>query len=178
MTVLACRLFSLSTSPVFSPNRPAMALTVSPRTIVYSAGAVGWAGLKAAGMVVDTEDAGMTADVPCAAWAFIAAASVAGTARAGCSAAAGWASAKDDKTTAGSAAVVAAITGRLGLGCRWDERDIVMERILFSTAGAGGDAAVILDTTVTQVIRVTSVNNVNLSRIADYHKNRGIPGTG
>jgi hypothetical protein len=40
--------------------------------------------------------------------------------------------------------VVAAIIGRLGLGGCLGERDIVMERILFSTAGAGGDAAVIL----------------------------------
>jgi hypothetical protein len=63
---------------------------------------------------------------------------VAGTARAGFSATAGSATAKEDKTTAGSAAVVAAIIGRLGLGGRWGERDIVMEKILFSTAGAGG----------------------------------------
>jgi hypothetical protein len=68
----------------------------------------------------------------------MAAASVAGMARAGFSATAGSATAKEDKTTAGSAAVVAAIIGRLGLGGRWGERDIVMEKILFSTAGAGG----------------------------------------
>jgi hypothetical protein len=97
----------------------------------------------------------------------MAAARVAGMDRAGCSAAAGWARAKDDNTTAGSAAVVAASTGRLGLGGCLGERDIVMERILFSTAGADGDAADIPDTTVTQVITVTSVNNVNLSRIRD-----------
>jgi hypothetical protein len=39
-----------------------------------------------------------------------------------------------------------------------------MERILFSTAGAGGDAAV-SDTTVTAVNAVTNVVNENLSRI-------------
>jgi hypothetical protein len=119
-----------------------MALMVSPREIVYSAGAWGCAGLKAAGMAVETDEAGITAAVVVAACAFIAAASVAGIARTGCSAAAaGWASAKDDNTTAGSAAVVAASIGRLGLGGCFCERDIVMERILFSTAGArGGDA--------------------------------------
>jgi hypothetical protein len=42
-----------------------------------------------------------------------------------------------------------------------------MEKILFSTAGADGDAADIPDTTVTHVIAVMSVNNVNLSRIRD-----------
>src|SRR5215218_9871121 len=116
MMVLAWRLFSARMSPVFSPNLPAMALMVSPRAMVYSAGAAGCAGLKAAGMVVETDDAGMTAAVACAAWAFMAAARVAGTGRAGCWAAAGWARAKDDSTTAGSAAVVAAIIGRLGFG--------------------------------------------------------------
>src|ERR687893_7726 len=106
MMVLAFRLFSFRISPVFSPNLPAMALMVSPRAIVYSAGAAGRAGLKAVGMAVETDDAGMTAAVAwAAACAFMAAARVAGTARAGCSAAAGWASAKDDNTTAGSAAV-------------------------------------------------------------------------
>jgi hypothetical protein len=65
----------------------------------------------------------------------MAAASVAGTGRAGEWAAAGWARANDDKTTAGKAAVVTAIMGRFGLvGC-FGERDVVMERILFSTAG-------------------------------------------
>src|SRR5688572_3818616 len=145
MMVFACRLLSFSISPVFNPNLLAMALMVSPRAIVYSAGAAGCAGLKVVGMAVETDEAGVAAAVACAAaCAFIAAASVAGTARAGCSAAAGWARAKDDNTTAGSAAVVAAIIGRLGLGGCLGERDIVMERILFSTAGAGGDAAVIL----------------------------------
>jgi hypothetical protein len=61
----------------------------------------------------------------------MAAASVAGTARAGASAAAGWARAKDDKTTAGSAAVVTAIMGRLGRGVCFGERDVVMDGILF-----------------------------------------------
>jgi hypothetical protein len=65
----------------------------------------------------------------------MAAASVAGIARGRGSAVAGWARARDDRMTAGRAAVVAAIMGRLGLGgC--GERDIVMKGILFSTAGA------------------------------------------
>jgi hypothetical protein len=65
--------------------------------------------------------------------ACIAAARVAGTARGRGSAVAGWARARDDRTTAGRAAVVAAIKGILGLG-GWGERDVVMEGILFSTA--------------------------------------------
>jgi hypothetical protein len=117
-------------------------------------------------MAVETDDAGITAAAACAAWAFMAAARVPGMERTGCSAAAGWARARDDSTTAGSAAVVAASIGRLGLGGCLCERDIVMERILFSTAGAGGDAAV-SDTTVTAVNTVTNVVNENLSRIVD-----------
>jgi hypothetical protein len=37
----------------------------------------------------------------------------------------------DDRTTAGSAAVVTASMGRLGLGDCFGERDVVMEGILF-----------------------------------------------
>jgi hypothetical protein len=85
-------------------------------------------------MLVETEAAGMTGAVAADACAFMAAASVAGTAWAGAWAAAGWARASDDSTTAGSAAVVAAIIGRLGLGGCCGERDVVMEGILFSTA--------------------------------------------
>jgi hypothetical protein len=65
----------------------------------------------------------------------MAAARVAGTDRGRGSAWAGWARARDDRTTAGNAAVVAAIMGRLGLA-GWGERDVVMKGILFSTAGA------------------------------------------
>jgi len=89
---------------------------------------MGW---KAAGIVVETEAAGIRAALGSAAWAFIAAARVAGIARAGASAAAGWARANDDKTTTGSAAVVTAIMGRLCLEGCFGERDVVMERILF-----------------------------------------------
>jgi hypothetical protein len=103
--------------------------------MVYSAGAEDWAGRKAAGTVVETDAAGMTEAVAAAACAFMAADSVEGMARGRGSAVAGWARARDDRTTAGNAAVVAAIMGRLGLvGCL-GERDVVMERILFSTAG-------------------------------------------
>jgi hypothetical protein len=126
MRVFGWRLFSVRTSAVFRPNFRATPLMVSPREMVYSAGAEGCAGLNAAGMVVETDEAGITAAVACAACAFIAAARVAGIERAGCSAAAGWARAKDDNTTAGSAAVVAASTGRLGLGGCIGERDVVM----------------------------------------------------
>jgi hypothetical protein len=45
--------------------------------------------------------------------------------------------------------VVAAIIGRLGLGGCCGERDVVMERILFSTACAVGVACVIAATSVT-----------------------------
>jgi hypothetical protein len=102
--------------------------------MVYSAGTDGCAGRKADRMLVETEAAGMTGAVAADACAFMAAASVAGTAWAGAWAAAGWARASDDSTTAGSAAVVAAIIGRLGLGGCCGERDVVMEGILFSTA--------------------------------------------
>jgi hypothetical protein len=88
-------------------------------------------------MLVETEAAGMTAPEAPDTWAFMAAASVAGTVRTGATAAAGWARASDDRTTAGSAAVVAAIIGRLGLGGCCGERDVVMEGILFSTAVRG-----------------------------------------
>jgi hypothetical protein len=89
---------------------------------------MGW---KAAGTVVETEASGIRAAFASAAWAFIAAARVAGIARTGASAVAGWARANDDKTTAGSAAVVTAIMGRLCLGGCFRVRDVVMERILF-----------------------------------------------
>ncbi len=82
-------------------------------------------------MVVETEAAGMRAVFASTAWAFIAAASVAGMGRAGACATAGWARAMDDRTTAGSAAVVTASMGRLGLGDCFGERDVVMEGILF-----------------------------------------------
>src|SRR5919112_1556478 len=137
MIVLGWRLFSFRISPVFSPNLPAMALMVSPRAMEYSAGGAGCAGLKAAGMVVETDDAGMTAAVAWAACAFMAAARVAGTGRAGCWAAAGCARARDDNTTAGSAAVVAAIKGRLGFGGCFGERDIVMGRNPLLNCGRG-----------------------------------------
>ena len=108
-------------------NFPAMALMVSPRATVYSAGAEFCAGLKAAGIVVETDEAGMTVAVAlAAACAFIAAVRVAGSDLAGCWAVAGCARARDDRTTAGSAAVVAAIIGKLGLGGCFGERDIVM----------------------------------------------------
>ncbi|GAA1771024.1 hypothetical protein GCM10009712_18780 [Pseudarthrobacter sulfonivorans] len=82
----------------------------------------------------------MRAALTSAACAFMAAASVAGMDRAGASAAAGWARAKDDKTTAGSAAVVAAIMGRLGRGACFGERDVVMKGILFFNCRGTGDA--------------------------------------
>ncbi|MBT2532849.1 hypothetical protein J7E83_12085 [Arthrobacter sp. ISL-48] len=60
---------------------------------------------------------------------------------------------------------MAAIKGRLGLG-GWGERDVVMEGILFSTAGAVmrmRRCGLIIDTSVTEVIAVTDVIYVNLS---------------
>jgi hypothetical protein len=45
----------------------------------------------------------------------------------------GWARASEDKTTAGSAAVVAAITGMLMV--RFGERGVVMECVLISNSG-------------------------------------------
>ncbi len=75
----------------------------------------------------------------------MAAASVAGMARGRDSAAAGWAIAKEESTTAGSAAVVAAIIGRLGLGLGFGERDVVMGKILFSAANAAGLAGTYAD---------------------------------
>ncbi|WP_326968352.1 hypothetical protein [Arthrobacter sp. CG_A4] len=95
--------------------------------------------------------------------AFIAAASVAGMARGRDSAAAGWASAKEERMTAGSAAVVAAIIGRLGRGWGFGERDVVMGKILFSAVNAAGQADVTGVTSVTDVIAVTNVIHVNLS---------------
>src|SRR6476660_171871 len=138
MMVLACRLFSLRMSPVSRPNRPAIPLTVSPRTIVYSAGAAGCAGWNAAGMVVETTAAGMMAPAAFAsAWACIAAARLLGMFLTGCWAVAGSARANDDRTTAGSAAVVAAIMGRLGLGGCLRERDIVIGKNPLLNCGCG-----------------------------------------
>ena len=124
------------------PNRPAMALMVSPRAMVYSAGAATCAGRNAEGTVAGTEPEGMSAGAsPVAAWAWawawMAAASVAGRAR-GASAEAGSAIAREESTTAGRAAVVAASIGRLGLGLGFGERNVVMGKILFSAADAAG----------------------------------------
>src|SRR6478609_10673442 len=138
MMVLACRLFSFRMSPVASPKRPAIPLTVSPRTIVYSAGAAGCAGWNAAGMVVETTAAGITVPAAfAAACAFIAAARLLGMFRTGCWAVAGWARAKDDNTTAGSAAAVAAVIGRLGSGGWLGERDIVIGKNPLLNCGCG-----------------------------------------
>jgi hypothetical protein len=66
----------------------------------------------------------------------MAAASVAGIFRA-CGAGVamdGWAKASEDKTTAGSAAVVAAITGMLMV--RFGERGVVMKFVLISNSGS------------------------------------------
>lgn len=89
-------------------------------------------------MAAGTADAGMRFAVCAVACAFMAAASVAGILR-GCdagSALAGWAKAKEDKTTAGSAAVVAAITGMLMV--LFGERGVVMGFVLISAAGPEG----------------------------------------
>ena len=150
------------------PNLPAMPLIVSPRAIVYSAGADTLAGRKADGTAAGTEPAGITAepsDRAVCPWACacMAAARVAGMARERDSAAAGWAIAKEESTTAGSAAVVAAIIGRLGLAVGFGERDVVMGKILFSAANAAGLAGSTGVTSVTQVIAVTNVIYVNLS---------------
>jgi hypothetical protein len=93
----------------------------------------------------------------------MAAASVAGIARGRGSAAAGWAIANDDSTTAGRAAVVAAISGRPGLVLGFGERDVVMGKILFSAANAAGQAGVTGVTSVTKDTAVTNVIYVNLS---------------
>ena len=140
---------------------------VSPRAMVYSAGAAGCAGRREFGIDVDTDAAGMTPDFSAASWACIAAASVAGTVRGRDSAAAGWAMASEDRTTAGRAAVVAAITGRLGLEYCFGDRGVVMGMILFSAANAVGQAGVTNDTSVTKVRVDANVIYVNLSRIAD-----------
>jgi hypothetical protein len=89
--------------------------------------------------VTGTEAAGITAafrDVAASAfaWARTAAARVAGTERTRDSAAAGWAIAREESTTAGSAAVVAAISGRLRPGRSCGEREVVIGKILFSAA--------------------------------------------
>jgi hypothetical protein len=73
------------------------------------------------------------------------------------SAAAGWAIAREERTTAGRAAVVAAIIGRLGLAVVFGERDVVMGKVLFSAANAAGLAGITRVNSVTQVITVTNV---------------------
>jgi hypothetical protein len=135
---------------------------------VYSAGADTWAGRKADGTDAGTEVEGINAEpsvravCPCAC-ACMAAARVAGMARVRDSAAAGWAIASDDRTTAGRAAVVAAIIGRLDRVVGFGERDVVMGKVLFSAANAAGLAGNTGVTSVTQVIAVTNVIHVNLS---------------
>ncbi|BCW58354.1 hypothetical protein StoSoilB20_17010 [Arthrobacter sp. StoSoilB20] len=93
-------------------------------------------GRRAAGNVAATACAGMTLPA-LTACAFIAAASVAGTLRGWGAGEAmdGWARASEDKTTAGSAAVVAAMTGMLMV--RFGERGVVMKSVLISTAVVG-----------------------------------------
>jgi hypothetical protein len=93
----------------------------------------------------------------------MAAASVAGMLRGRGSAAAGWASASEERTTAGRAAVVAAINGRLCREFGFGERDVVMGKILISAAKAAGRAGDTTDTSVTEVVPVTTVISVNLS---------------
>jgi hypothetical protein len=82
---------------------------------------------------------------------------------------AGWAKASEDKTTAGSAAVVAAITGMLMV--RFGERGVVMECVLISAAGIVCVAAVTSVANVTEVINVASVISVNLSHLFIRHNN-------
>jgi hypothetical protein len=88
---------------------------------------------------------------------------VAGMARGRGRVAAGWAIAKEERTTAGRAAVVAAIIGRLCLAVRFGERDVVMGKVLFSAANAAGLAGITCVNSVTQVVTVTCVVYVNLS---------------
>ena len=100
----------------------------------------------------------------------MAAASVAGIFR-GCGAGAamdGWARASDDKTTAGSAAVVAAITGMLMV--RFGERGVVMKCVLISNSGAIVSAVVSV-TNVAHVMNGANVISVNLSHLVDQHNN-------
>lgn len=90
-------------------------------------GTDGAIGRRVAGSVAATAWAGITVPV-LAAWAFMAAARVAGIFRGCCGAGAameGCAKANEDKTTAGSAAVVAAMTGMLMV--RFGERGVVMK---------------------------------------------------
>jgi hypothetical protein len=95
----------------------------------------------------------------------MAAARVAGMERLRDSAVAGWATAREERTTAGRAAVVAAIKGRLGRAGCFGERNVVMGKILFSAANAAGQAGVTGVTSVTNVNPVTNVIYVNVSRI-------------
>jgi hypothetical protein len=75
--------------------------------------------------------------------------------------------ANEERTTAGRAAVVAAIIGRLGLGCCFGDRGVVMGMILFSAANAVGQAGVTNGTSVTKDSDDANVIYVNLSRIVD-----------
>jgi hypothetical protein len=79
------------------------------------------------------------------------------------SADAGWATAREERTTAGRAAVVAAINGRLGRAVCFGGRNVVMGKVLFSAANAAGQAGVTGATSVTKVNDVTNVIHVNLS---------------
>ncbi len=118
-------------------------------------------------MAAGTDAAGMTPALAAAAWASHGRGQRRRNGAGRDSAAAGWARAREDSTTAGRAAVVAAIMGRLGRGGCFGERVVVMGKILFSAANAVGQASVTNDTSVTKVIAVTNVIYVNLSRIAD-----------
>jgi hypothetical protein len=114
-------------------------------------------------MEAGTDAAGITPALTAAAWASMAAASVAGIALGRVSAVAGCASAREDSMTAGRVAVVAAIIGRLCLGGCFGELVVVMGKVLFSAANAVGQARVTNDTSVTGVIFVKNVIYENLS---------------
>jgi hypothetical protein len=79
----------------------------------------------------------------------------------------GWARASEDKTTAGSAAVVAAITGMLMV--RFGERGVVMKCPHLNSGVLGG--AVVSVANVTDVINGASVISVNLSHLFNRHNN-------
>ena len=81
----------------------------------------------------------------------------------------GWARASEDKTTAGSAAVVAAMTGMLMV--RFGERGVVMKCVLISNSGGGIVGAVVSVTNVADVINDANVISVNLSHLVDEHNN-------
>lgn len=81
----------------------------------------------------------------------------------------GCARASEDKTTAGSAAVVAAMTGMLMV--RFGERGVVMKCVLISNSGGGIVGAVVSVTNVADVINDANVISVNLSHLVDEHNN-------